>query len=238
VLRRILLSVAVLLGCSTIAHAEPKDDIAAAIQKVLDAGNYSWSSSIGAGAQIGKTQKDGFTTVSIPVGANSFEFVIKGDKAAIKTADGWKMASDILSAPDPSGGPPSSDRFLAIKALAFKAPIAQAQSWIYQFQNVQKGDDAYSADLSADAVKQILGPRAKAAQNGDNSKNSDPEIKDGKASVKFWITDGSVAKMAVHLTATMAINNQDRNIDVTITTVVKDVGSTTVDVPDDVKSKF
>jgi hypothetical protein len=248
-LRRILLSATVLMATSAIvAHADPKDDITAGIQKVSDAASYSWSSTteggFGAGTTTGKTQKDGFTAVTIPMRDDSYDIVVKGDKAAVKTADGWKMASDILAAPQDDngggggGGGFNPDRMMAMRAQTFKTPTAQVQAWLDQLQNIQKGDDAYSADLSADAAKQQLSFRPRPAQGGDNNNNNGPEVKDAKASVKFWITDGSVTKMELHVTGTITFNDNDRDIDRTTTTEFKDVGSTTVDVPDEVKSKF
>src|SRR5208282_2316510 len=90
----------------------------AAIQKLADGGNYTWTRTVeggfARGPQEGKTQKDGLTWLSIQMRDNSYEIVIKGDKAAAKTDDGWKSKDELAAAAasDAGEGPPSPERRL------------------------------------------------------------------------------------------------------------------------------
>ncbi len=59
-----------------------------------------------------------------------------------------------------------------------------------------------------------------------------------KASVKFWIKDGSLSKYEYHTQATMSFNGNDMNIDRTTTVEIKDVGSTKVTVAPEAAKKL
>ena len=115
----------------------------------------------------------------------------------------------------------------------FKTPVDIALPMISTLQNVQKTDDAYTADLTEDAAKQLLS-RPRRGNAGANAPA--PEISNAKATVKLWITDGAVTKMENHVTGTVSFNGNDRDVDRTTTTEFKDVGSTTITVPDDAKA--
>src|SRR5438105_12284309 len=91
--------------------ADAKDDITSAAKKLADAPSYSWKSTPmnasagqgggGGGGRFrmgpteGKTEKEGYTHLSMQRGDNTVEAVIKGDKAAIKMEDGWKSAEEL-----------------------------------------------------------------------------------------------------------------------------------------------
>ena len=77
------------------AMADSKDDIKAALQKLSDSPNYSWKTSSQGGfmrgTTDGKTEKDGYTYLSMQFRDNTIDMAIKGDKIAVKTDDGWKF---------------------------------------------------------------------------------------------------------------------------------------------------
>jgi hypothetical protein len=142
---------------------------------------------------------------------------------------------------DDGGGPPPPERFAAMFAQNFKSPVEQAQGNLDNLQNIQKTDEGYTADLSADAAKNMLSfrPRRAATTNPDNG-NPPPqmEVSDAKGSIKFSIKDGNLAAIEVHLTGTISFNGNDRDVDRTTTTQISSVGSTTIDVPDEAKAKL
>src|SRR4051812_23734647 len=78
--------------------ADPAADVKAAAKKLADSANYSWKSTVeggfGAGETLGKTEKDGYTTLSMSIGDNTVEAVMKGDQAAVKLQDGWKTIAE------------------------------------------------------------------------------------------------------------------------------------------------
>jgi len=216
------------------------------VQKLADSPNYSWSTAtqggFGRGPQDGKTQKDGYTSLTMQMRDSSFDIIIKGDKAAIKTDSGWKTAAELMAAnADDGGGPPPPERFAAMIAQNFKTPVEQAQGTLDDLQNIQKTDDGYTADLSPDAAKKMLSfrPRRAATTNPDNA-NPPPqmEVSDAKGSLKLTVKDGSLTQIEFHLTGTISFNGNDRDVDRTATTDIKDVGTTTIDVPDEAKAKL
>jgi hypothetical protein len=247
-LKRVILGVVSILALSAVSvQADPKDDIKAALQKVSDSPNYSWTTTTSGGfmrgPQSGKTEKDGYTSLTVQMRDNSFDIIMKGDKAAIKTDSGWKSGSEIMAEPMDEGGPPPPERFAAMMAQFFRTPIDQAAENVDNLQNIQKTDDGYSADLTADDAKKLLSfrPRRPAATQPDNNAPPPPQIDitDPKGSVKFTIKDGAVTEYQVHLTGSVSFNGGDpRDVDRTTTTDITNVGSTTVDVPDDAKAKL
>ncbi|MGA2440172.1 MAG: hypothetical protein ABSH08_04390 [Tepidisphaeraceae bacterium] len=246
-LKRVVLGVVSVLALSAVSvHADPKDDIKTAVQKLADSPNYSWSTTtqggFGRGPQDGKTQKDGYTSLTMQMRDNSFDIIIKGDKAAIKTDSGWKSAAELMAEnADDGGGPPPPERFAAMFAQNFKSPVEQTQGTLDDLQNIQKTDDGYTADLSADAAKKMLTfrPRRAATTNPDNA-NPPPqmEVSDAKGSLKLAVKDGNLTQIEFHLTGTISFNGNDRDVDRTVTTDIKDVGTTTIDVPDEAKAKL
>jgi len=238
---RSMFSVIAILACSaTLALADAKDDVTAAVQKLAGSNNYSWTTTIaggfGAGSTEGKTL-NGLTYVTLSLRNNDFEVYVKGGKAAVKTADGWKSASEILADADNGGGGGggfSPDMMAARMTQNYKTPAAQAAGLLDKLQNLQAADGAYSADLTEDAAKQLLAFRRR--PNADA--NAGPQISNAKATIKFWITGGALTKSEIHVTGTVSFNGNDRDIDRTTTVEFKDVGSTTIDVPAEAQAKL
>ena len=56
-----------------------------------------------------------------------------------------------------------------------------------------------------------------------------------KGTVKFWIKDGLLLKYEYHVQGAVSFNGKDQNVDQTTTVVIKDVGTTKVEVPDEAK---
>ncbi len=234
--RRMILSAAMIAGCVGFARAAAQDDVQAALQKLADSPNYSWKTTVeggqGSNETNGKTQKDGLTTLAITRGDNTTEIVIQGDKAAVKTEDGWKSAAELTADDGGAGGNGGGNpnRYLALMVRTFKTPVATAQDMVGKLQNVQKTDDAYTADLSEEAAKAALTRRR---PGGDP-----PTVANAKASIKVWLKDGAVSKIENHVTGTVTYNGNDRDIDRTTTTEFTDLGSTKITVPDEAKAKL
>jgi hypothetical protein len=246
-LKRLLLCcLSVVAFSAVVVQADPKDDIKAAIQKLADSPNYSWSTATTGGfmrgPQTGKTEKDGYTVLSVTMRENTLEIIMKGEKAAIKTDSGWKSGTELLEAAnDDAGGPPPPERFAAMFAQNFKTPVAQVQDNLDNLQNLQKTDTGFTADLSPEAAKKLLMFRPRRpTTNPDNGGNAPPqmEVSDAKASIKLTIKDGTLTQVELHQTGTVSFNGNDRDVDRTVTTDFKDVGSTKVDVPDEAKAKL
>jgi hypothetical protein len=237
-MKRNLLCAAMVLVAGSIIAADSKDDVNNAATKLAGADNYSWKTTTsqpaggGGGGRFrpgpvnGKTQKDGLTLVSFTMGDNTMDTVIQGSKGAIKTEDGWKSLEE---AGQDDQGPA---RFMVRRLQTFKAPAAQIQDLVTKTKELTKTDDAYSGDLTTEAAKSLL------TFGGRRGGGNGPTITNAKGSVKFWVTDGLITKFQTTVQGTITINDEDRDVNRTTTTEIKDIGTTKVEPPDEAKKKL
>lgn len=225
-------ALALVAGSVMAADSGSKDDVTAAAKKLADAANYSWKTTVTVpedspfhpGPTEGKTEKDGFTHVTMSFGDNTTEMALKGDKGAVKTEDGgWQSESELENAE-------GRERFLGMLVRGFKTPAAQAQELVSGAKELTKSDDVYSGDLTEEGAKSLL--------RFGGRRGGGPEISNAKGSVKFWLKDGALSKYEFKVSGTVSFNGNDRDVDRTTTTEIKDVGSTKVEVPDDAKKKL
>jgi len=210
--------------------------------KLAAKNNYSWKTTVEAagggggggrfrpGPTEGKTEKDGFTFLSMTRGENTMEAVLKGGKGALKTPDGWKS---LVEATEGGGdGQPNPARFIGRMLQNFKTPAAQAEDLAAKAKDLKKSDDAYTGELTEEGVKELLtfGPRP----GGGNA----PTPSNAKGSVKFWIKDGAITKYETNGTRKGQFNGESMDIERTTTVEIKDVGKTKVEVPDDARKKL
>ena len=232
----LLVGTAMLVATSLLA-AEAKDEVTSAAKKLASSDGYSWKSTTenaggggggggggGARGRVGPTEgkaaKDGTIMLSMTRGENTTEAVIKGEKGAIKTQDGWKSLSD---ASEGDGQNPA--RFAAMMLRNYKAPAEEAQDLASKATGLKKDGDAILGELSADAVKALL---SRGRRPGGNA----PEATGSKVSVKFWVKDGTLSKYEYNVKGTVSFNNNDREVNRTTVVEIKDVGKTKVDVPE------
>jgi hypothetical protein len=230
-LRKLAFGAVVAMSGIALAAPDAKDDLGAAAKKLADAPNYSWKSTMESGqfntAQEGKTEKGGFTTINIQIGDNQLLAAMKGGKAVARTEEGWKTTEEMANSDQQGPG-----RFIGGMIANLKPPGAQAQEFASKLKDVKKDGDVYSAELSgADAA--ALAPR-----RGRRGGGPPPQMQNAKLSLKIWTKDGAVTKYTSHVTGTITVNGEDRDIDTTTTTEISDVGSTKVDVPDEAKKKL
>jgi hypothetical protein len=155
-------------------------------------------------------------------GDNTSEFVIKGDKAALETQDGWQSLSDL------EGGE-GRGRFFGMMVRNFKAPAVQAADLVKDVKELKKEGDAYVGDLTEEGAKNLLRFR----RGGDG-----PEISGAKGSAKFWVKDGLLSKYEFSVKGTISFNNNDRDVDRKTIVEIKDVGTTKVTIPEAAKKKL
>ena len=237
----LLLSFSCLLAASLFAaDSGPKEDVKNAAKKLADKASYSWKSSTeSAGANAGgrgrpgpvegKIEKDGFAMLSMTRGETTTEAVVKGNKGAIKTADGWKSLAEATEGD--GGGQRNPARTAARMLQNFRSPAAGAEDLASKTKELKKGDEAYAGDLTEEAVKDLLS-RGFRRPGGEAPSPTDP-----KGTVKFWIKDGVVSKYEYKVQASMSVNGNDITIDRTTTVEIKDIGNTKVEVPEEAKKK-
>jgi len=246
-----LLFALALLSLPAVADENPADAVKAAAKKLGEAPNYSWTtttkvpedSQFKPGPTEGKTEKDGASWVSSSFGERKFETLIKNGNSLTKTEDGWKTPEEIRAARGSGGnsGEQGGERRrgggFGGMARSFKTPAVQAAELAGKARELKKDGDAISGELTEDAVKELLafGGRGRRPDAGGEPP---PAPTGAKGSVKFWIKDGALAKMELHVEGTVKFGDNERKIDRTSTTEIKDVCTTKMDIPEDAKKKL
>jgi hypothetical protein len=221
---------AIMAGSLLAAYADPKDDITSAAQKLSDAGNYTWVTTVVVpadsrfkpGPTNGKIQGN-LTDVKSSFGDNSTRFIMNGTNTAITDPDdgSWEKLSDV----DTSG----AGRFLVMMVQNFKAPAAQASGLAGDAESLQSSGNSYTGTLTEDGAKKLMMfGRGRRGGNG-------PSISNPSGTVTFWVDGGQLTKFEYHVKGTMSFNGNDRPVDRDTTVTISDVGSTKIDVPDDAK---
>jgi hypothetical protein len=227
------------VAASLCAADDTKSDVKAAAKKLADKPNYSWTSTpkfeggqggggFRPGPTEGKIEKGGWVQTSAKFNDATIETVIKGEKGAVKREDEWKTVEE-LEADDQGPG-----AFMARRIKTFKAPAAQAEDIADKVKELKKGDDGlYSGDLTDEGAKALssFGGRRPGGTGGPQN---------AKGTAKFWVKDGVLAKYEYNLQSTMKRPDSDEEIKVNRTTTVeiKEVGSTKVSIPAEVKKKL
>ncbi len=242
------IGIAALAALGMPARAEVRDakaDVIAAAKKLGEAANYSWTStpkSEGAGGgggqnrmqpgpTEGKTEKDGFTMLSTKLGETATESVLKGDKIAVKTAEGWKSAADFTGG---AGGRRDPAAFAARALRTFKAPAAQLEALAEKTRELKSEEEGvYSSELTEEGAKELLSFGGRPGGGGQA-----PAVADPKGSLKVWVKDGLVSKYEVAVSGKITFGQREIAINRTTTTEIKEVGSTKVEVPEEAKAKL
>jgi hypothetical protein len=244
--KTILLGALLLAAGSLLVSAAPKEEVQGAIKKLSDTGNYSWKTTVenagggfggGGGGQfrigptMGKVDSSGFIHLTMTRGDTETEAVIKGDKGAVKTPQGWSSLSELAEGPGGGGGGGRNPgRMMARTLQDYKAPAAQAEKILAQTKNIQKSGDAYVGELTEEGAAELI----PFGRGGGNA----PAPRNPRGNVKFWVKDGLLTKFEYNVQGAMTFNNNDVNINRTTTVEIKDAGSTKVTVPEEAKKKF
>jgi hypothetical protein len=235
---RVLFAVLALTLSTPAFAVEPKDELLAAVNKLAESPNYSWITKVEGGyfggVGEGRTEKNGATRIAVNLGDDTYDVIVRGGKAAAKGIGGWASAAELARDAEDEGMNFSTERFLVATIANFKTPAAQAKELCEGLQSVGKSGDAFSADVSPDVITRLLS-LLRRRSIGDSPK---VEVKDQVGSLKCWVRDGLLAKMELHLQGTVKFNNNERKIDRTATTEIKNVGQTKVEVPEDAKGKL
>ena len=248
-MKRNLLFIALMFTTGSLLAADAKDEITAAAKKLGEAANYSWKATTEMGGGPGggqgqgrgrggltggQTEKGGFTVLTYKFGDNTSMAVLKGDKGAAQTQDGWQTLAEMIDAASGGGGGGGrGGAFRARQLQNFKAPAAEVEALAGRVKELTKADDVYSGDFTEDGAKKTVFPGNRAG--GGNG----PEITDASGSIKFWIKDGAVIKYEYTVKAKIAFGGNDpRDMERKTTIEIKDVGTTKVEVPEEAKKKL
>ncbi len=218
-----------LLLSLSVARADPKAEVAAAIKKLGEQSSYSWTytpktegtESGRRQAPIeGKTEKDGCTYLKGSAGEISYEAAFKGELMVVNYSGDWLSTAEI------------GENNSAIRRLkALKKPVEEAENLVGKTLDLKKeSDGVYAGDLAADAAKALfsrLGRRA-------------AEAPEAKGSVRFWVKDGRLTKYEFSVRGKITVGEDKREVAISQTTTVeiKDIGSTKISLPEDAKKKL
>ena len=251
----LLLTLAFFAAPVTRAETSPGDEVKAAVQKLADAANYSWTTTTTVpegsrwrpGPTSGKTNKDGYSWLTSTMGERTVDSIVKGGKSVTKSDAGWQTPEERRAA-RPGGGAPGGGGAGRGEGRAgrggpggpggrnlenFKTPAQQAEEMMGKVKELKKEGDTIRGDLTEEAVKGLL---TMGGRRRDGSEAPAPA--DAKGSVSFWLKDGALVKMETHVSGTLNFNGNPMAIDRKSTTEIKDVGTTTLDVPEEAKSKL
>jgi len=215
-------------GSLLAADSSPKDDVTNAAKKLGEKANYSWkqtvvvpeSTQFKPGPTEGKTEKDGFTHLTWSFNDNSSQGVVKGDKGAATDPDGgWQSLTELESAE-------GFFRFTARRLKTLNAPAAHVVELVGLTKELKKEGETIVGELTEEGAKAQI-------RFGPNS-----NVSNAKASVKFWIKDGELAKYEVKAGGKIDFNGNEMDADRTTTIEIKDVGQTKVVVPEEAKKKL
>jgi hypothetical protein len=122
------------------------------------------------------------------------------------------------------------------------APAVELKAWEDKLSNFAAADGAITADVVPETAKTLV-PAARGRRGGGGGGGGAPPaapvLKDVKASVKFSLADGNIAKYEMHVTGTRtAADGTDTPIDNTTSTEIKDIGATKFEVPAEAKAKL
>lgn len=202
------------------ANSSAIEDVRNAAQKLAAAENYSWTTTRDskqfAGPNHGRTGKGAYTCLDFPVQNNTFEAILRDNQGMIKTAKGWER----LDAAANENVELSVRPWVAAWHFhLYTLPAVEAQIFAGQVENVVGSNGVYSGVI----------PTADPAKSGP------------KLSVKFWIKDGVLTKYQFNFKGTVQGKyglTRDADVDQTTTVEIKDIGTTTITVPDEVRDKM
>jgi hypothetical protein len=229
---------AMLAGSLLAADSSPKDDVTAAAKKLAEKSNYSWklTMDLGPNAQFtpgpteGKTEKDGFTWLSMSFNDNTSEGISKSGKVAVKTEDGWQSGEEATGGGGGGGGF-NPALIMARRMQNLKAPAAEVDDLVSKAKDIKKDGDVYSGDLTEEGAKSLL--------TMGFGRRGGPPPSNAKGSLKFWIKNGEMTKYESKVSGKRQNQNGDEmEIDRTTTVEIKDVGTTKLAVPDEAKKKL
>jgi hypothetical protein len=240
-------STVVLLACGTVLAEDSASigQVKAAIAKLRDQPNYTWTTKMdmsgmrfGNRPLTGKTQKGGFTVVSQETSNSVVQAIFKGTNVCLKVEDEWQLTTEME--PPAAGGGFNRGAFMGRMLSRTRLAADEATNLLARVNDLKAEDGGlYTGNLTEEGAKALLtfGGRG-GRRGGQGSQNGPPPPKDAKGTVKFWTKDGVLTKFESVLTATMNIRGEDRETKRTMSTEIKDIGSTQLDVPPEAKKKL
>lgn len=237
--------IVVLLTASVVqAQAEetPKDEVMAAAKALATKGSYTWVTTVGSeggptgggagggrlrvGPTDGKMVK-GVGHLAMQRGDVLYEAAFRGKRRIVKTDRGWRPVAEVAARrPDP-GGEVSPVVVIAQTLLKFKTPPGQAGELVGMSQELMKSQELFTGELTEAGARSLLPVFESGAKvSGANGK------------ITFWTKDGVLVKYEYTVRGFVEVSGgSKREIDQTVTTEVKDIGTTKLELAPEAKLK-
>lgn len=171
----------------------------------------------------GKTDQSGTLITTTGRNDQEIQVAMKGDKRWMKTDEGWQNLEDLAQA-----GQGQRGGFMARLMRDYKLPAEEAKILAEHTTALKKEGDVYSGQLSKEGARELVmrGFRRPGTDGPDVSGTS-----------KFWVKDGLLSKYEYNVKGKLQFGQDGREFDLDRTTTVeiKDVGSTKVELPADLK---
>lgn len=232
-MKPLLASLLALAFAGAAIRAAPADDVKAAAKKLADAPNYAFTATTQFGnsppfAINGVSEKGGYSMTRMTVGENTRRTVRKGDVVVMQGRDGeWMTLEEIRQQ---FGNPGRSGGMFGGAPVDHAKEIADLADTLSDITLI---DGAISGTLTAEGVRRFF------AASRSPSAPPPPAPKNAAGLAKIWLKDGAIAKYVVELNGTIALPNGDeREVERTTTTEIKDVGTTKVEIPEPAKKKL
>src|SRR5262245_7875084 len=228
-----------------VAAADLKAIVSEAAQKLSDQSSYQWKTAVrsegggpfgGNASTTGRVERDAYTRVSVTSPQTSLEFARKADKAAVLLDGNWMtpdQAAARLPAGGRGGGPFGGGGFNLNAVTDFKMPGMQVEEILSKASNLRQEGQTISADLSADAVNELMNAGNPFAGRGGRGgtggarggRGLGAPLRDAQGTVTFTIKDGLLTEYIVALTGTRELQDRQEKQSRTTTTAFADIGS-------------
>ena len=227
------LSATLMLAVASLFAAETNSTgkVNSAVARLQAAANYGWTTTVKiadmpfeAGPVKGNTEKGGYTRVSQVFNDTTIDVIFKGEKVVVKDETGWRLAHEAEGMAAMMAG------YLTGNGTAGD----EAASLIKHMKSLETTQDgALSGEFTPEGAKELLTFRPRGG-------SPSPAPKNAKGSAKFWIKEGELTKFESKLQGAVALaaDQEERDIDMTRTTEIQNVGTAKVEVPEAAKQKF
>ena len=150
--------------------------------------------------------------------------------------DGWQTAREMARPTAAAAAAVSGRRFS--RGSCDPGDIGHGRS--QGREGNQQDGDAYVADLTEDGAKSLASPfgRGRRGGGGGGGGSLFPEVTDAKGTVKCGSRTASSARYQFKVTGKTTNRDDPVDLDRTTTVEIKDIGSTKINVPDDVLKKI
>lgn len=244
-----------LFALTSSLYAGPADDVTAAVKQLADAPNYSWTttteianSQFPAMPSDGVAEKFGFSVVTRSFNGNTSQTVRKGEEVVMQNRDGDWVTMEEMRAQfgggnrgggqggqgGQGGGNRGGGRGFGggMFGGGGSLPAATAANFATKLKNLKVDGDAIVGTASGEEASALL-----AMPGGRGGQGQGPRY--SLVEVKFWVKAGALVKYSVHSVGKFSTpDGEEREMDSTTTTEIKNVGTTKVEVPADAKKKF